>query len=185
LERKPTEEQLNDITSRWRFYNVATAASVTGFVRAYLFRALSAASGAIYCDTDSIAARDLSRLDFGKDLGQWKDEGTYDRFAIAGKKLYAFHKSSTSEIYDPREKNPNWKIASKGVNLSSDPSAPEIITIVANGGTHRALPQSPTYSITREKPVFIARDLRKTAKDMSDARDWDRMDSHVDCKVTL
>jgi hypothetical protein len=179
LERKPTEEQLDDITGKWRFYNVATAASVTGFVRAYLFRALSATSGAVYCDTDSIAARDTSQLQFGAQLGQWKDEGRFDRYSIAGKKLYAFHQDGREDAYDPKaEKNPSWKIASKGVNLSANALAPEIITQIAQGhgpllkeGAYRSLPQSPTYSVTREVPVFIARQLRCTHSDMSQAPD--------------
>lgn len=192
LERKPSEEQLNDITGRWRFYNVATAASVTGFVRAYLFKALSRASGPLYCDTDSIAARDTSALEFGKDLGQWKDEGQFDRYSIAGKKLYAFHEEGRSGTYDPKEKNPSWKIASKGVNLSGDPRAPEIITQIAQKsgallkeGKYRSIPQSPTYSVTKEKPLFVARDLQFTAKDMSQACDFDQMDAHVDCRVSI
>lgn len=172
LERKPTKEQLDDVTGKWRFYNVATAASVTGFVRAYLFRALSATSGAVYCDTDSIAARDTTALTFGGALGQWKDEGRFDRYAIAGKKLYAFHQEGATNTYDPTDKkNPSWKIASKGVNLGSDALAPEIITHIAQGGKYRSLPQSPTYSITREVPKFIARNLTATAKNMSQAPD--------------
>ena len=187
LERKPTEEQLDDITGKWRFYNVATAASVTGFVRAYLFRALSTVSGPLYCDTDSIAARDTSRLTFGKALGEWKDEGCFDRYSIAGKKLYGFHAEGAPEAYDPNwEKNqkqatelgvpslkagPSWKIASKGVNLSAEANAPEILKMLAMGGSYATLPQSPCYSITREQPRFIARALKATAKDMGNAPD--------------
>jgi hypothetical protein len=176
LERKPTLEQLDDPCGKWRFYNVATAASVTGFVRAYLFRALSTTSGAVYCDTDSIAARDTSRLAFGDALGQWKNEGRFDRYAIAGKKLYAFHQDGASDVYDPEYKkngqeNPSWKIASKGVNLSREALAPQIITQIASGIVHHALSQSPTYSVTREQPRFIARDLRATAKDICQAPD--------------
>lgn len=179
LERKPTKEQLDDIEGKWRFYNVATAASVTGFVRAYLFRALSASSGLVYADTDSIAARDTSALQFGGQLGQWKHEGCFDRYSIAGKKLYAFHQAGAPDAFDPKnEKNPSWKIASKGVNLSKNELAPEIITQIAQGhghllkeGAYRSLPQSPTYSVTHEVPRFIARDLRATAKDMGQAPD--------------
>jgi hypothetical protein len=176
LERKPTEDQLNDITSRWRFYNVATAASVTGFVRAYLFRALTLASGALYCDTDSIAARDTSRFTFGSGLGQWKDEGCFDRFAIAGKKMYAFHASGREEEYDPEwkkkgQKDPSWKIASKGVNLASNPEAPRILMELARGGRYLARPEAPTFSVMRETPKFIARELVSTYKNMSQAPD--------------
>jgi len=176
LERKPTEEQLNDITGRWRFYNVATAASVTGFVRAHLFRALSTVSRPLYCDTDSIAAADTSRLNFGSALGQWKDEGRFDRYAIAGKKMYAFHGEGREERYDPEwkahgQKEPSWKIASKGVNLAGNPEAPAVLMGLAQGGSYVSRPEAPTYSVTREQPKFIARELVSTYKDMSQAPD--------------
>ena len=166
MERQPSEEQLKDITSRWRYYNVATAASITGYVRAFLFKALCAASGVLYCDTDSVAARSLSGLDYGSNLGQWKDEGSFDRYAIAGKKLYAFHLAGHPDAYDPKEKNPSWKIASKGVAFHDDPDAPNIITRLALGSEVEYRPQVPTYSVKREQPIFINRSITRTAKDI-------------------
>lgn len=59
---------------RHTYYNVATAASITGFVRASLFRASRLCSGLIYMDTDSIAAEAVTALVIGKELGQWKLE---------------------------------------------------------------------------------------------------------------
>ena len=35
------------------FYNVATAASITGFVRAFMWRAICDSEEPLYCDTDS------------------------------------------------------------------------------------------------------------------------------------
>lgn len=170
MERKPTEEQLKDITSRWRYYNVATAASITGYVRAFLFKAICAASGVLYCDTDSVAARELSDLDYGNSLGQWKDEGDFDRYAIAGKKLYAFHLAGAPDTYNPKWKedkeDPSWKIASKGVAFHEDPEAPNIIMRLAQGGDIEYRPKVPTYSVTREVPVFINRSITRTAKDI-------------------
>lgn len=166
MERKPTEAQLADIQSKWRYYNVATAASITGYVRAFLFKAISTCGGAIYCDTDSIAARDLGPLEYGERLGQWKDEGTFDRYAIAGKKLYAFHQEGRSEEYDPKEKSPSWKIASKGVAFHASPAAPRTIADLACGQTVLHRPDVPTFSVTRQQPVFINRSIRSTAKDI-------------------
>lgn len=177
LQREPTEDQLNDTSGKWRFYNVATAASVTGFVRAHLFRALSTVSGAVYCDTDSIAARDTAQLQFGGALGQWKDEGRFDSFAIAGKKLYAFHVAGREQAYDPTEKDPpegrgkSWKVASKGVNFHHQANGPELIARIARGEMIQHLPEVPTYSVTREQPVFISRNVSRTYKDMSVAPD--------------
>jgi hypothetical protein len=167
MERKPTDVELEDIKGKWRYYNVATAASITGYVRAELFRSIQRSHGVIYCDTDSVAARDTARLDFGADLGQWKDEGAFDRYAIAGKKLYAFHVDGREESYDPSdEKNPSWKIASKGVAFHSMIEGPEKIMELARGGEVIYRPQVPTYSITRDEPIFINRTIRGTAKDI-------------------
>jgi len=166
LERKPTQDQLEDLKGRWRYYNVATAASITGYVRAYLFRALSRCGGVIYCDTDSVAARQIQSLDYGKELGKWKDEGNFDQFAIAGKKLYAFHCAGAPEAYVPGEKNPSWKIASKGVAFHEMIDGPDRIADLARGAEVIYRPQVPTYSVTRQEPIFINRSIRRTVKDI-------------------
>lgn len=168
--REPTEEELDDIQGKWRYYNIATAASVTGFVRAYLYRALCKSEGAIYCDTDSIKARSFasSELHIGNDLGGWKHEYTGDYFAIAGKKLYADHIKDRPWDYDPKSEKDsvNWKIATKGANIASLKNAPQIIESIANGENYKYNPEVPTFSFWRDKPVFVPRDLRSTARDM-------------------
>ena len=136
------------------YYNVATAASITGFVRAYLFRALRQCSGLIYCDTDSIAAESIEGLTLGKELGQWKHEADCVYYAVAGKKTYAF------ELTDG-----TYKTASKGVRLSPD----EIIR-AAEGEQVIYKPQAPTYSVMRENAVFVPRTVKMTAKDISQVR---------------
>lgn len=173
MERPPCEEDLEDVGSRWRYYNVATAASITGWVRAFLFKSMQQCSGLIYCDTDSIAARDTSKLQFGTQLGHWKHEGYFDEYAIAGKKLYAFHKAGQTRVYDPDqdEKLSPWKLASKGVNFGSLNDGPTRIYALAQGQQIRYLPQVPTYSITKNVPVFIDRNIRSTVKDISQAPD--------------
>lgn len=169
--REPTEEELDDIQGKWRYYNIATAASVTGFVRAYLYRMLCVSSGAIYCDTDSIKARAFpTELQTGSELGLWKHEYSGDYFAVAGKKLYCDHIKGRPWNYDPKEddeKKKNWKIASKGANLASLVNAPQIIEQIANGETIRYNSEVPTFSFWRDKPVFVPRDLCATAKNMA------------------
>lgn len=171
--RSPSAEQLENANGRWRYYNVATAASVTGFVRAHLWKAANQCSGLVYMDTDSITARDTSRLKFGNALGEWKDEGEFDEIAIAGKKLYAMHRRNKERNYDPtvNEKDRTWKIASKGVNYGSMVNGPEIIARIAQGEEVTYIPQVPTYTITRERPRFIARTLKNTYKDIRIAPD--------------
>lgn len=130
-----------------RFYNVATAASITGFVRAYLWRAINQCRGVHYCDTDSIVCEDTGGLDLHPtELGAWDIEMVSDYGGFAGKKLYAMHGTGG-----------NWKTASKGVNLSAD----EIIR-VAQGEVVRYLPEAPTFSLKRGIS-FIPRNIEKTA----------------------
>jgi len=135
-----------------RFYDVAVAASITGFVRAYLWRAISQCGRVLYCDTDSIACENVGNVNIGPNLGDWEIEAHCDIAAIAGKKLYAFQRKAGT--YDP-EREKQFKIASKGVRLT----APEIIDIAA-GNSRVYEPEIPTFSI-RKKPVFTPRTVRQ------------------------
>ncbi len=138
-----------------RFYNLATAASITGFVRAHLWRHILKANGPVYCDTDSITARSFSGFDLGSGIGQWEKEGEYDRIVIGGKKLYAMHHAGE----DQQDKH--WKKASKGVKIT----AKQIIQIAA-GDTVTYYPIAPTFSIKRTEPIFTPRQVRITARDI-------------------
>lgn len=131
-----------------RYYNIATAASITGYVRAFLFRSLRQCRGLIYCDTDSIAAENLGKLQMGGELGQWKLEKECLLYAVAGKKLYAFLGTDCT-----------WKIASKGI----DADAFNVID-AAMGKTVIFYPKVPTYSILRQNPIFTPRTVKNTAK---------------------
>lgn len=190
MQRAPTTLELSEGTgSKWRYYNVATAASVTGYVRAYLLRGMHLCSGVLYCDTDSIAARDCSGLNFGSELGRYKNEGSFDRYHIAGKKMYAFHKQGMSDDYDGKEEaeeKQTWKIACKGVNFRTVGAevngqrlyGPQLIQHIADGGHVEFEPEVPAFSIARDMPDnahedsrvsghFINRGIRNTAKDIS------------------
>lgn len=131
---------------RQRFYNIATAASITGFVRAYLWEAANKCGGLLYSDTDSIAAEDISNISLGSDLGDWDLEGIFSSGAIGGKKMYAFK-------YKDKNK---FKIASKGARLKAD----EVISI-AKGKEVIYDPIAPTYSI-RHEPRFTQRKIVRT-----------------------
>lgn len=126
---------------RRRYYNLATAASVTGFVRAYLWRAIKDCKGVIYCDTDSIACADSGALALDpNELGAWDTEAVCDHGGVAGKKLYAFHTTAGK-----------WKKASKGVRLS-----PEEILGIAAGKDAIYRPEAPSFSIKNGAKIFGA-----------------------------
>jgi len=140
-----------------RYYNVATAASITGFVRAYLWRHIKAiekeGGRVLYCDTDSIACTGKApkSMKIGKDLGEWGNDGNFEFGAIAGKKLYAFKK-----------KDGTWKTGCKGVRIS-----PEEIVRVAKGEDVTYQREAPSFGIRKGKiegPRFVTRIVRKTGK---------------------
>lgn len=143
-----------------RYYNVATAASITGFVRAYLWRHIcairNAGGTALYCDTDSIVAMmpDGVAAPFvmGKELGEWGDDGQFSEGAIAGKKMYAF------KLKKPI-KDVTWKTASKGVRLDA-----QSIVAIVKGAELGTIGSVPSYSVLSKKgPTFVPRMIRRTA----------------------
>lgn len=141
-----------------KFYNLATSASITGFVRASLWRAICACEGVLYCDTDSIAARDVSKLVYGPELGEWDNEGTFDYGAIGGRKLYAFHYKGKPKTFSFENRGTwkNWKLATKGVKLP-----PKGVIKVAQGGEVLYKPIAPTFSV-HKGPHFITRNVKMT-----------------------
>jgi hypothetical protein len=163
--------------SKHRYYNVATGASITGWVRAFLWRSLLKTSNPLYCDTDSIAAGDVAGLDLGADLGQWKLEANCDEYAIAGKKLYAFHLEGAPRPLHIRRQMPLstsdstratwkmdskcWKVASKGSDLT-----PAEIIAASTGATIQNFAQVPNFSIHKNNISYINRDVRSTYRDI-------------------
>lgn len=164
---------------RQRYYNVATGASITGYVRAMLWRAICSSEGVIYCDTDSIAVRRRGdAVVLGKALGLWKHEGTFDRAGIAGKKLYimrgaaGWYVDENGETLYQSGRQPDgcsrlYKTASKGAKLTHAQ-----LWHVAKGGNVKFVPEAPTFSpkknITRLKgkeqaKAFTVRNLKFTA----------------------
>ena len=134
------------------YYNVATGASITGFVRAMLWRAIHGAKRVIYCDTDSIACVGPSRdMMLSDALGAWKHEGDFDRAGIAGKKLYIFR-----GVKDAKGKR-EYKMAAKGVRLTKSQ-----LWQVASGKRVVYNSQAPTFSV-RGSPSFVSRAVQLTS----------------------
>ena len=145
--------------SEQRYYNLATAASITGFVRAYLWRHIckirEAGGELLYCDTDSIAfaGAGIEQFTLSRELGDWGIDGEFVRGGIAGKKLYAF------EYTTPKVKDGatiTHKTASKGVRLDAD----QIMRIAA-GETILTEHEAPTFSVHAE-PRFVSRRIKAT-----------------------
>lgn len=134
-----------------RFYNVATAASITGFVRAMLWRTICQSDTPIYCDTDSIMCKHFYGS-MGDELGQWKTEAILNRIYIGGKKLYAAHIKN-----EPVNDASGWKTASKGSRLTYE----QIIDIVANDSIINWKNAAPSFSL-RYGARFINRDIKVT-----------------------
>lgn len=127
------------------YYNIATAASITGAARANLLRNLSLAVRPIYCDTDSIICNSFSGALNETALGGWKLEATGDCAAIGGKKLYAVF--NHDEVI---------KKASKGVRLE----AHEIMA-VCNGEEITYKNPVPNFSLNGSAE-FVTRRINRT-----------------------
>ena len=94
-------------TSQRQYINVATAASITGAVRAMLLKGLYCTHMPVYCDTDSIICESTGDLTLGTNLGEWDLEFLPTETHIAAKKIYAL-----------RDAQGNEKISSKGFKAS-------------------------------------------------------------------
>lgn len=138
--RKPSEREA--------FYDVATAASITGAARSVLMIALSNAINPIYCDTDSIICEGLNAELDNSRLGAWKLEAEGDTIAVAGKKMYAL-----------RAGNDYVKTASKGVVLSGA----EIFGLC--GGTAKQWKnEAPSFSLGKNRVKFVQRTIKGVAQ---------------------
>lgn len=103
-----------------RFYNVATAASITGFVRAYWWQNACASEGVIYGDTDSMLCKKFGGR-IGDKLGEWKLEANIKEAYVAQRKMYAMLTDNT----DPKKM---YKVASKGVKLTYEQIKSGVLT---------------------------------------------------------
>ena len=130
-----------------RYYNVATAASITGAARAKLLLGLAKATRPIYCDTDSIVCENMTVHADPKTLGAWKLEAEGDTMAIAGKKLYALFKNGKA-----------IKFASKGGTLT-----PDEIKACALGDEIEYKNAVPNFKLTGQHR-FVTRTFKKTGK---------------------
>lgn len=139
----------------WRYYNVATAASITGRVRALLLEAINAAQNPVYCDTDCIIAEDLKNVPMSEtELGAWKLEAEYRAIAISAKKGYA-----TRDLKTGRE-----RVKHKGVPTETL-SFEKIARLVEHDAEIKVFAKAPTLGLNGQ--WFNDRTIRRTAKGRS------------------
>jgi len=127
--------------------NVATAASITGFVRSTLWRAICASEGAIYTDTDSLICRRFGGNE-GPELGQWGLEGRINECYIAGKKLYALLMTDGTK-----------RTASKGAKIAYN----DLVDMAVNKTPIKYIQEAPSYSL-RFGVRFIDREIGRSKK---------------------
>ena len=129
-------------TSQRQYINVATAASITGSVRAMLMKGLHCVQNPVYCDTDSIICESTGDLRLGTNIGEWDLEFLPTEAHIAAKKIYAL-----------RDAHGNEKISSKGFKASFN----DIVRLV-HGETINWKNDAPTFSLN--KTSFISRNIK-------------------------
>jgi hypothetical protein len=168
--------------ARGLYNNVATGASITGFTRAHLLRAMCTIGrqNVIYCDTDGIICKgetDLSGLKFTAEIGDWEHEDRAPIGHFAGKKLYGIQLSERHN----KDGKATYKLASKGSRLNEkhlteliegketthiikdDALAYDKMIRLVNGETIIWENDAPTFSIDGSAD-FIHREIRATAR---------------------
>lgn len=128
------------------YYNIATAASITGFVRSMLWSAMCKSHSPFYCDTDSLITSDV--LPTSINLGDWKLEMIADKLIIISPKLYGVRDIKTHQ----------WKIASKGIEINA-----QNLMSLAKGKRYVYHRDAPTFSVFRETQ-FVERIIGPLAR---------------------
>lgn len=132
------------------YFNVATAASITGAARAVLLDAIAKAKRPVYCDTDSIICEALPNVTHDTfELGAWDCEAVGHTLAIGGKKMYALFSGNRLQKRDC------VKTATKGARLE-----PHDIVKVAQGTPVTWKSYSPNFKLSGDIK-FIERIIRK------------------------
>ena len=148
---------------QYTFYNVATAASVTGYVRAHLWRAICDSENPLYCDTDSLICSAFNGT-IGKALGEWDIEAEPKEVYIAQRKMYGMRMANYS-AFGPVDET---KKASKGVRLSFD----EIRRGVLTGENITQLREGPNFGLKRYPSSVSSASGKFAARFMSRETDF-------------
>lgn len=140
-----------------RFFNVATGASITGFVRAMLLRAIKSVGTPLYCDTDSLIFMGSHSIPLNDELGNWKIEGEFKQALIAGKKLYGLEYKTPFKD-KKTDKMVYYKTAAKGGKLEFNE-----LKLLLKGHSIEKTPINPVFSF-KKAPHFLKKTFKMTAK---------------------
>jgi len=148
------------------YKNVATGASITGFARSALLRAIHAVGEAhiIYCDTDSLVVdqwADTKVLPQSDKIGDWEREISRAPVGhFCGKKLYAIELDPAKKCACETRNGecPKHKVVTKGARLTF-----KEVEKLAAGDEILYEPAAPSFSLARGI-VFTDRLLRKTGQ---------------------
>ena len=144
LWRRPVSEEEKNSAYR----DVATAASITGYVRARLWRAIKTVDTPYYCDTDSIFCDGPGALELSQGkLGAWKIENRFRHLIVAAKKIYS------ASLVDGE-----YKTASKGARMDHND-----IDELYRAGSFKWQSDAPSFSIARGVH-FVERNIKTTAR---------------------
>ena len=147
------------------YFNVGVAASITGNVRARLWRAICDTEEPFYCDTDSVIGRGFKGK-IGVELGEWSIDGEgYKGIYIGGKKLYTMECNYCEVKYDEKcfvvkpdkPYDGEVKKAHKGARLTHE----EIVDIVVHGKEITWENSAPSFSLSMGKR-YVKRVIKRT-----------------------
>jgi len=156
----------DELESKPLYKNVATGASITGFTRAHLLRAIHSvgAKEVIYCDTDSIyltERADISGLSRTNNLGDWGLEIENAPLGyFTGKKQYAIEIDPSKPCNCADNKCKKHKVVSKGAKLVF-----RDFEKLMRGEKITYRQEAPTFSIARGIH-FPIREIKSTAKSL-------------------
>jgi len=137
-----------------KFFNVSTAASVTGWVRAYLWENICSSDTPYYCDTDSIMCKKFNG-NISDKIGDWGIECIFNDVHIAQKKMYS------GSYYKKEWPFVDYKVASKGVRFNEDikNQYEEIKNGIKYSKEILVKKDSPAYSLKFPKGRFLEKSV--------------------------
>lgn len=145
-------------TDHPQYFDVAVAASITGYARAAMMRGIFTSVRPMMCDTDSLLCEEFGG-NVGSELGAWKFEGFFKAVWIAGKKCYALLGAEKKKNADTGKMEDWYKVAHKGVSKMD--ATVDDVKRAARGEIVKIKKSAPNCKIDGSQ-VFFSRKIKKT-----------------------